>query len=88
MEPRFEDKFNCVIGWNLKATPHVWVISGPDTPLGRAVTALEASERAELAYQLYSVMGRGECYIHIRGVKFVICRDSFYVPKDLAARAA
>lgn len=80
MHPKVEDNFNCTIGWSLKDRPHVWVISGPETALGRAVKSLEPSERWELAYQLYSVMCRGESCIYIRGTKYVICRDTFYVP--------
>lgn len=82
MEPRFEDKFNCTFGWSLKAKPHVWVITGPDTDLGRAILALDLVERRELAYQMYSVIKRGETFVFIRGQKFVICRDSFFVPTE------
>jgi hypothetical protein len=81
MPRSFEDVFNCEFCWDLRAKPYVWVTRGHDTPMGRAIGGLGEIERRELACQLYSVLGRGERHVLINGVRYALCRDTFFTPE-------
>lgn len=75
--------FNCDLRWHLNQKPYVWVESGHDTDMGREVAKLGEIERRELAFQLMSVINRGESVAVINGIRFELNVSSYHeLPKD------
>jgi hypothetical protein len=68
----------CNIEWDLNLKPYVWVKDDHGTDLGREIATLGEIERRELAFQLMSVMGRGESTVLINGNRFSLFPETFY----------
>jgi hypothetical protein len=69
--------FDCELKWNVNRKPYVWLGDGHDTEIAKEIAKLNERERWELAFQLSSVLKRGESLVIINGRKFLLDLQSF-----------